>query len=158
MGCVTKYWDQLKSFFDTPIEIWRDLIQVLKGLPLCHRGEVLYHVSILLHGRLLECLQLLQGVLHFLVLLFRYVSCPTLLLLLSHLVLEDILYLLVEHLHWVSRMEDVIFSFISDLLDKFLAHLARSPLGEILFQVGWHSVFHEVRDIHLGFDPHYRWS
>lgn len=158
MGCLTKYWDQLKSFFYTPIEIWRDLIQVFKGLPLCHRGDVLYHVGVLLHGRLLECLQLLQGVLHFLVLLLGYVSCPTLLLLLSHLVLEDILDLLVEHLHWVSRMEDVIFGFITNLLDKFLAHLAGSPLGEILFQVCGYSVLHEVRYVNLGFDPHDRWS
>ena len=158
LGCVTKYWDQLKSFFDTPIKVGCNLIQVLNGLPLCHRGEVVYHVEVLLHGRLLECLQLLQGFLHILVLLLRYVSSPSLLLLLSHLVLEDILNLFVEDLHWVSRMENVIFGFIADLLDKFLAHFARSPLGEIFFQVGGHSVLHEVRDVDLGFDAHDRWS
>lgn len=123
-----------------------------------YRGEVVHH-GVLLHGRLLlECLQPLKGFLQILVLLFGYVSCPTLLLLLSHLVLEDILDLLVEHFHWVSRMENVIFSFITNFLDEFLAHLARPPLGKILFQVRGHPVLHEVRYVNLSFDAYDIWS
>ena len=127
LGCFTKYWDQLESFFDTPIEVRCNLIQVLNGLPLCHHSEVVYHVGVLLHSRILECLKPHQGLLHILFLLLGYVSCSSLLLLLSHLVLENILNLLVEHLHRVSRMKNIIFRFITNLLDEFLAHFARSP-------------------------------
>ena len=118
----------------------------------------MYH-GVLLHGRLLlECLQPLQGVLQILVLLLGYVTCPSLFLLLCHLVLEDILDLLIEHLHWVSRMENVIFGFIANLLYEFLAHLARPALGEILLQVRGHPVLHEVRYVDLGFDAYDIWS
>jgi len=82
--------------------------------------------------RLLYALQLLESLLHLLVLLFGDVPSPSLFLGLSHPVLKDLLYLLIQNFHWVSGMQYVILSLISYLLNQLLALLSSPALGEIL--------------------------
>ena len=140
--------NKFQGLLDTALnKCW--VLIIIIGRTLSHSGQVIQCILLVLYILLVECLKFLESILHILVFLSRNIPGSSPFLLLCHLIFENLLYLFIQNLHWVTRVKNIVFGFISNFLDKSLALLAGLSLRKIFTQVTGYLFLHEFGKIYL---------